>query len=265
MKNVNFGCAIISIVITVLGIICFLWYLRKKKKLRFRLFDAVAGMIVVFSSRQLLFSIFAQLIALIPGVSAFSAAHQWFASLLSVILSTLLVFIAYWFVIRYIYYSDLTGEQCAGLAFGTGAFDVLWTLLSPEISNLSYFIMKNNGTLESSLEAAYGQENVQDILELYAGYGPGYYLFFGILALLMLAAAYRMMVIWYDATIERTRHTMLRQLIFLALYYLYYYSCNAAQHPVLTVVSFALAVLIFIRSDREYIRIRNLEKKVVRH
>jgi uncharacterized membrane protein YhfC len=248
--NIRLICAIIAMAVTVGGLIGFIVYLVKKRRIHLRMIDIMLGILACFLARQILFSLAANLISKIPGITGLAQSNVYFTPFLSALLSTLLTIAVFWLLIRMFYGNGFTQQNACGIATGAAVIEVLYNLLTPLLSNVSYFVMEANGTLESSLGKYYDAATVQSIIQTYKGYTSNYYLYFGTVALLVIANHYLIQTMFRDAVATRQRFTLTMMLLIQMAYSLFYYFASPISMPIVTIFALVFAFGLFWFADK---------------
>lgn len=244
--GLNFACALFSTIMTIAGLVLFILYVVKIRKVHIRLIDFLGGVIVCFFAKQLIYALIVRGIGLIPGIASYASAHYYFQPLLSVVINTFVTIGGFWLLLRVFYGNRFTGQNASSIAAGASVIEVLYNMTSPLVSLLSYFYMENNGTLESSISKVYGKDQVKAIIAQYRSFTPSYYLYYGAVALMVIANHYLIQTLFRDAVATRQRYTLIMMTGIVIAYSFFYYFANPLTMPWITIGAYALAAAQFI-------------------
>lgn len=186
---------ILSIIATILIIgvpVGLVIYMKKKRNMKIRLMNILIGIVAGFLCRDVILNLFGNLILMaLPVLNSNEVIYAIFLTVLSSVIYLLGLYV----IKRYLFKNDMSFESLINVVIGLMLAEALGSYIMSDISNLTFIIQSQDGTLYENLLTQLSAQDATKVIEYYESLPTGYYLYPGVMMFVSFCSNYLMMTL----------------------------------------------------------------------
>ena len=180
---VNCIFTLLSVFMILFGPFLIIGYCKKFFNCYIRFFDVICGIVCIFLSKYVIYNLILNLIYRINHIQTVLSSENG-VLIVSMLSMTLILTITFLLMNKLYYQNKIEIGGALGIALGATITEVLANIAGFVLSNVIYLFQISNGTFINNLmQASLTMQQARYVVDLYASFPQGYYLYFGIVTI----------------------------------------------------------------------------------